>query len=480
MTLISYVLAFHGSIQLFVAATSSSVSEPSSIAAERLDNFINSATSYLIRISHTEDQDPEYPGAFTYVANIGEDIQVAGFDEEPQKSYNLLRHNGAIYSLSQSYDRNPDALVKEAMLRGIGYLKNVAIGPVPDLDGDDEATLSNMLAPWELLKFGDQRDDPPMRAKLGGAGLGLIALCNMERISPGTTDLEYMRKIGNFILFLRNDDGSITSRFDTTTGKDYKWTSLYYPGEAALGLVYLYELETDAELKSEWLSGATQTLLYLEKLRRFQHFEDIEPDHWALLATSRLLNHLDEMSLEYWLVYEHAMRVVRSMLYSISKEELQRHHGCFTRDRRTCPTATRLEGLTASMSIVKEYEMFIDMEGGEVVPLRQRMLEYIERGVTFLLEAQQKGNENNMRGAVPVRSPLVKDKDVEVRVDYVQHSMSAIIAYEALVAPASSRSVSSLGTLAKALLLVVAFAVLSLVILLMLPDGARKSQRYKI
>ena len=448
----------------------------SDIPPARLETFIDLATSYLVRISHTSDQDPENPGAFTYLANIGEDLQLDGFDIHPQQSYNLLRHNGAIYSLSQSYNRKADERVKEAMLRGVSYLKTTAIRPVPDMEVGGRSMLRDMLAPWELIRQGDQHENPPMRAKLGGAGLSLIALCTTERIAPGTTDLEYMRKIGNFIQYLQNEDGSLVSRFDSRNGKDDTWDSLYYPGEAALGLVYLFELETDEKMKKRWLQIATKTLLYLEGLRRFKPFREIEPDHWALLATTRLLPYMDDNSAPYWLVYEHAMKVVRSMLSSISEEELEENQGCFTRDRRTCPTATRLEGLLASLSVVKDHELFIDINTQQVAPLRERMLRYIELGVDFLIDAQQTEEANDMKGAIPVRSPIIKDADNAVRVDYVQHSMSAVIAYETL--RRGSGQSSYIWVFAKIALLAGTFIALYIVILLLLPDRVTKSRRY--
>jgi hypothetical protein len=447
----------------------------SDIPPARLETFIDLATSYLVRISHTSDQDPKNPGAFTYLAHIGEDLQLDGFDIHPQQSYNLLRHNGAIYSLSQAYNRKADARVKAAILRGVSYLKTTGIGPVPDVEEGGGSVLQDMLAPWENIRQGDQHENPPMRAKLGGAGLSLIALCSTERIAPGTTDLEYLRKIGNFIHYLQKEDGSLVSRFDSRNGKDDTWASLYYPGEAALGLIYLFELETDEKMKKQWLQIATQTLLYLEELRRFKPFMEIEPDHWALLATARLLPYMDDNSGAYWLVYEHAMKVIRSMLASISQQELEENHGCFSRDRRTCPTATRLEGLLASLSVVKDHEIFIDVNTQKVAPLRDIMVRYIEIGVDFLLDAQQTEEANNMKGAIPARSPIIKDVDSAVRVDYVQHCMSAVIAYEAL----RRGSGQTYGwAFAKFALFVGSFIALCIVILLLLPDRVTKSRRY--
>jgi len=111
------------------------------------------------------------------------------------------------------------------------------------------------------------------------------------------------------------------------------------------------------------------------------------------------------------------------------------------------------------MTFVEDTELFFGPETDATELLRDRMDRDIELGISFLLRAQQKHNQNEMRGAVPGkwtgRAPRSqngsnddnsnsedesnsekesKDPDfsiAEVRVDYVQHSLSAVMAYEA-------------------------------------------------
>ena len=102
------------------------------------------------------------------------------------------------------------------------------------------------------------------------------------------------------------------------------------------------------------------------------------------------------------------------------------------------------------------------LEDGTTELLRDRIEYDVAMGIRFLLNAQHKSNHHNMRGAMPGKyvppitttttttnkSNLKKLVDIdngdeeneeeeeeqnmttEVRVDYVQHSMSAVIAYE--------------------------------------------------
>ena len=47
-----------------------------------------------------------------------------------------------------------------------------------------------------------------------------------------------------------------------------------------------------------------------------------------------------------------------------------------------------------------------------------------------MLDSQETDTRYNMQGGVPARFPPESEDDKDVRVDYVQHSMSAMIAYE--------------------------------------------------
>lgn len=384
-----------------------------------LDSFVQDAVSYLVRISHSAEQDPKFPGRFTYQADLRKKLDPTlkpkYWSHHGQPDYNLLRHNGAIYALSQAYQRNEkrnktkktrespnghtaqQTAIQHTMEQAVGYLRDNALLPVPD--HKDE-----WLAAWERTNPNDPHSTPDT-AKLGGAGLALIALGKLENIKPDSVCEDELRKLGAFVESLQNkEDGSFTCKYKWKSGPYDEWVSLYYPGEAALGMVTLAEYElkleeeenakknaqkmitsTDLELEHQqhshhhhhhghdhdasstkekyskrWLKVATNALLYLERLRRNQELEDYEPDHWALLATARLLPILnqqrqdiaDESSflrkqadLEYWLIYRHGVLVANSMVADHTTKGLEKHRGCFTYDARTCPTSTRLEGL---------------------------------------------------------------------------------------------------------------------------------------
>ena len=103
----------------------------------------------------------------------------------------------------------------------------------------------------------------------------------------------------------------------------------------------------------------------------------------------------------------------------------------------------------AAMTFIQDSEVFFGGESNASELLKDRIERDVGMGIRFLLKAQQKTDFNLMRGAVPGRftgkkpaalPPVSKEEEydedydmAEVRVDYVQHSMSAVMAYEAFL-----------------------------------------------
>ncbi|MCB0385783.1 MAG: hypothetical protein KDD43_10350, partial [Bdellovibrionales bacterium] len=107
--------------------------------------------------------------------------------------------------------------------------------------------------------------------------------------------------------------------------------------------------------------------------------------------------------------------------------------GGSTRDGRTTPTATRLEGLLAA------YEFLPDSES----ELKAEILRVSRLGVGFLIKNQIK-DEGPFKGAIPrAIGPVKKGQDrnsirqfnlraTEIRIDYVQHALSAMLQLESI------------------------------------------------
>jgi hypothetical protein len=386
------------------AASAQSGTEPRRelFSHKDLSEAIHLAAKYLNKAC---DQD----GKFLYRVNLNPNVR-------PKPRYNFLRHAGSIYALAD-YDRNhPDSSTLNTLKRASGYLKKAAIGPIPDR--------TDLLAVWSRAELtGSQK---PLQAKLGGAGLGLLALLSVEKRKPGTTPLDFLRKMGSFIVFMQKTDGSFYSKYiPDKGGKDDSWTSLYYPGEAALGLLMLYEKDPDLQ----WLQAAANAITYLARLRAGKH--RVEADHWALLATAKLLPLYDRCRrpLPESDILRHAIRICESILDHRSRfPENTLEHGSFTDDGRTTPTSIRLEGLLAA-------HRFLPVEHED---LRSAIRVTAAQGIGFLIRSQK--TSGKYAGAIPraiQRLPenhpkfdiSFNERATEVRIDYVQHALSAMLDY---------------------------------------------------
>ena len=334
----------------------------------------------------------------------------------------MLRHAGSIYALGMYSNQFPDEITQLAMQRAARFLKDRTIQPLPGRP--------DLLAVWS---------DPriilrarPFEAKLGGTGLGLVALLSMEKIKPETTPIEDLRRMGNFLRYMQKEDGSFYSKFiPSEGGRSDRWKSLYYPGEAALGLLMLNERDPSAA----WLNAAADAIAHLARIRAGK--SEVEADHWALLATAKLLPIYDRSHrpLPRNAIVNHAIQICTSILNQA--EPASPHlttYGCFTHDGRTTPTATRLEGLLAALTFLPQ----------DHAALRSRIKAKAGQGMSFLLSSQI--IQGLYAGAIPRGvHPLppthpsytraFNRRVSEVRIDYVQHALSAMIQYDQMGLP---------------------------------------------
>jgi hypothetical protein len=370
---------------------------------DAVDDAINRSASYLVKITKKD-------GLFEYRTNMDPTIKV-------KNRYNILRHAGTIFAMSMYHERHPDENMWSAIERAGRYLQNESILPIPGKD--------DMLAIWSKPEV--NRSGKPLQIKLGGTGLGLIALLSIENISPGFTPLPDLKALGQSIVYMQKKDGSFHSKYvPSMGGSQDDWQSLYYPGEAALGLLMLYEKDPS----SIWLKSAYQALEYLARSR--SNSADIPADHWALLATEKILSleNSSELPISRPLLVNHAIQICETMIREqIDSPEQPRYDGGFSEDGRTTPTATRLEGLLAALSFLpRNHEM-------------QQLIHFsVPRGISFLLRAQIK--EGEFSGAMPraVGKKRGNSSDAkkfnrratEVRIDYVQHAMCAMMQYQEL------------------------------------------------
>jgi len=350
-----------------------------------VDHAITLAANYLERACGPD-------GRFAYRININSGQQ--------SHSYNIVRHAGAIYALAMFQHAKPDQQAVDAMARAAFYMRQNYIGP---------GVRSNQLVVWSKPR--PQRST----ADLGATGLGLVALTSLEQAKPNSVPLLQLQALGHFLLFLQRSDGSFVSKYRAESGPDEDFESLNYPGEAALGLIDLYEVDHSPI----WLAAAARALSYLARSRA--KLSDVPPDHWALIATAKLLPYYAQSASPA--TREELIRHASQICQSLMKDQLrnpvnQALDGSFDPTGRTAPTATRMEGLLAALEFLPNGS------------LRTQVKESVDHGIVFLLRAQIKDSlyAGGVPGAYISGAPGAHD----IRIDFVQHALCAWLRYKQL------------------------------------------------
>jgi len=318
-------------------------------------------------------------------------------------SYDIIRHEGAIYALGMFNRHHSDPNAVAAMVRGATFLQRNYMGT---------GILPDQMVIWSK-QIGSQAKTKDRYAELGGIGLGIVALAETRQVSPDTVSLNDLESLGRFLLFLQKPDGSFVNKFYEQSGPALNWSSLYYPGEAALGLIYLYELDRSPK----WLEAAGFALGYLAKTRA--PFPTAPADHWALIATAKLLPYCETANcgVSRQELIQHTLLVCNSILHEqLTNSSFANLDGSFDTAGRITPTATRLEALLAALEFLPEGET------------RTKIREAVFEGIAFLLRAQIQGGPQ--AGGVPGSADNQVRSSLQIRIDFVQHALCAWIRYQ--------------------------------------------------
>jgi hypothetical protein len=364
---------------------------------------INLAARYLERACGPD-------GKFAYKVDI-----VSGHESS---SYDIIRHAGAMYGLAMFNRAHPDPEAVAALIRAAKFLRENYIGP-----GPRPGMQVVWSQPLDRSSYPSRSDASHTKfreryAELGGTGLGLVALAAAREVDPKSVPLEDLQALGRFGLFLQKDDGSFVHKYRAEGGPDANWKSLYYPGEAALGFIALYE----ADHSREWREAARKALSYLAKSR--VGLSTVPADHWALIATAKLLPYCqnDGCGASRGELVQHAIQVCNSILRDQFRGSASAGlDGAFDPSGRIAPSATRLEGILAALEFLPQGALWDRIDAASA------------RGIAFLLRSQVLSGPQagGMPGAVSIRAHDVS----EIRIDYVQHALCAWLRYTLGVQP---------------------------------------------
>jgi hypothetical protein len=172
-------------------------------------------------------------------------------DDRTGSGYNILRHAGTVYSMMQAYRLEPDPALLKASLNALRFYKKA-------LQEDKKHPGEWFVRDVNSVRSGG-RPRLGRRAKLGGIGLGLCMMAELEKAVPGSVDMEQVRGMGRHLERMQNPDGSFVSFYNWDGKEKSKRKSIYYSGEAILGLLRLHQLTGE----ERWLDVAVRGADYL-------------------------------------------------------------------------------------------------------------------------------------------------------------------------------------------------------------------------
>lgn len=325
---------------------------------------------------------------------------------QEKRGQNLLRHAGSTYSLVQAYARTGHLPWKASAERAIRYLLSKS--------ASDERTGPYGGGLGRYIVEGSH-------IKLGGAGLSLVALAEWQRVTGETTYTDRAREFATFLVSQQQQSGEfVYFASKQPGGQPRDDTSAYYPGEAILGLVSFHALDPNPD----WLNTAKRGADWLIDVRDAgKQPTRLDNDHWLMIALERL--HAATHDPRY---IEHAKRLAEAVRAQHRKQEGHeaRHRdyrGGYYEPPRATPASTRAEGLIAVITLLDRTNTPHDLR-----PLLFDTVGHLLRSQYMPELCYWMPDCDAVVGGFA--GGIV---DIEMRNDYTQHALSALLGTERIL-----------------------------------------------
>jgi uncharacterized protein YyaL (SSP411 family) len=317
-------------------------------------------------------------------------------------AYNMLRHAGTAYSLFELYGATGSERYAEAGEHALTYL-DAQLVPCP--------TVAAALCVLENNEI-----------KLGGNGLAVLAMATEIHTTQNATRLSTAQALAEYIVGTQSASGEFRAHKTDGDGVVSDFISGYYPGEAIFALARLYAIDGN----ERWIDSAHRGAEWLITVRDAgKDIDELEHDHWLLYGLRELYAHTpNELYLEHARTLTDA--IADAQHPSTSSGQVQENPdwaGGFYNPPRSTPTATRSEGLSAA------YDIFVMAGDTEYA---QRAYETMERAVAFQLQTQFSRRDLSRLDTDPRAAGGFHESLTEytIRIDYVQHNISALLAFD--------------------------------------------------
>ncbi|MEC4984291.1 MAG: hypothetical protein SAJ37_01825 [Oscillatoria sp. PMC 1068.18] len=309
--------------------------------------------------------------------------------------YNILRHAGTIYSLLELYEITQNQQFLITAESAIAFLLQT-LHPYETPQGKVKCVVEDGFV------------------KLGGNALAAIALSKYTQVTKSQEYLAIIQELATWMASVQNDTGEfVVHKQSYPEGKVRSFLSEYYPGEAILAMLRLYQLDS----QDRWLDVAANAAKFLIEVRDYNLPDSKLPhDHWLLYGLNELYRDRPEQ-----LYLNHGLRLAHAI---VDKQNLNPSYpdwqGSYYQPPRSTPTATRSEGLYAAYQLAK----FVGKDEDA-----KTFLAAMKRGIKFQLQTQFQPESvlylpNPRRAIGGFHRSLT---NFEIRIDYIQHNISSLL-----------------------------------------------------
>ena len=360
------------------------VMQGAGVSREQLLAAAVAGGEYLLRVQHED-------GSWLYALD-------PWLQTRSRNVYNLVRHSGTTAAMFELHAATGDHRVLDSALRGIVYQ-------------------TGWYRPGQMsgLTYVLDKD---RKGKLGALGLGLLALSRKLEAAPAESDRDDARAIARQILAMQHPDGSFESYLPIRGNERRGSVSLYYPGEAMLGLARIGKLGLDED--GSFRAAAHRGARYLIESRRGK--DRLPPDAWLIQALDVLYDDRPDPS-----YVEHALAISHLMLADQYGEGAPPAYvGSFGPEPiRSTRTTARVEGIVSAYRLAAK-------AGDERAP---GLLTAMLRTVPQLLQLQYTPDNSHFlaRPGLALGGMRGGLDDAEIRIDYVQHHISAMLGIRSLL-----------------------------------------------
>jgi hypothetical protein len=361
-----------------------------------------------------------HEGARYLVAHLGPEgrynYEVDLSTGQPKSGYSIPRHAGTTYFLAEMYRLTHEEFLREPIERAFRHLEQLI----------EEGGCSGTLPDGEA--FACVVDKGGTVADLGSSALAVVALAEYQRATGEATFEATARKLAAWILMMQRPDGSFRHRYDIPKAQaDDKTQLLYFSGEATLALARMFAVTQDERYVRASERGIDWLVAWYDFFAGGYIYGE---EHWTCISAEAIWPTVKKQSyLDFCNGYSRFLRDQQAGEGDFpSQPDLVGTYNVtpFVMPSNT-PAGSRTEAMISTYLLGKDHG----------AP-DSRILHQILSAAGYILSQQIRPESDYAvaskavgLGGVP-GSPV----DASVRIDYVQHTCSALIRASELIEPA--------------------------------------------